>query len=259
METARRRYRPIGQFRHDPEKWMPVFAKRSSPAISWSGMTIREKSSRSRRFAAMRGSVRLLGPMAGSNSGAGFWRRRGTVTRRLGVPKQSPGDDKVGRMQFLLGLRRRGISDPAVLRAMDEVPREHFVESAFVDSAYADQALPIACGQTISQPYVVAYMTEQLGVRAWPSRARSGHRLGLPGRRSLAARARGRQRRALSDAGGHRAQAAGRARLSTMWTCVVGDGLAGVPERAPFRPHHRHRGRRDGSGRAASRSLPTAA
>src|SRR5215831_4783564 len=66
--------------------------------------------------------------------------------RRLGVPKQPPGDDNVGRMQFLLGLRRRGISDPAVLRAMDEVPREHFVENSFVDNAYADQALPIASG-----------------------------------------------------------------------------------------------------------------
>src|SRR4030081_333061 len=69
-------------------------------------------------------------------------------------------------MQFLLALRRRGISDPAVLRAMDEVPREHFVDRPFAESAYADQPLPIACGQTISQPYVVAYMTEQLGVRA---------------------------------------------------------------------------------------------
>src|SRR4030088_68277 len=67
-------------------------------------------------------------------------------------------------MQFLLSLRRRGITDAAVLRAMDEVPREHFVEAAFMDTAYADQALPIACGQTISQPYVVAYMTEQLEV-----------------------------------------------------------------------------------------------
>ena len=81
------------------------------------------------------------------------------------MDKEPPGDDKVGRMQFLLGLRRRGISDAAVLRAMDEVPREHFVEGPFVDAAYADQALPIAFGQTISQPYVVAYMTEQLGVR----------------------------------------------------------------------------------------------
>src|SRR5262249_6772467 len=87
------------------------------------------------------------------------------LVRRLGVPKQPPGDDNVGRMQFLLGLRRRGIGDADVLRAMDEVPREHFVEGAFVDNAYADQALPIACGQTISQPYVVAFMTEHLDVQ----------------------------------------------------------------------------------------------
>src|SRR4029077_19604176 len=70
----------------------------------------------------------------------------------------------VERMEFQLALRRRGISDQAVLRAMDEVPREHFVSTELVDSAYADQALPIACGQPISQPYVVAYMTEQLEV-----------------------------------------------------------------------------------------------
>ncbi len=76
-----------------------------------------------------------------------------------------PGDESVVRMQFMLDLRRRGISDQAVLRAMDEVPREHFVESPLVGEAYFDRALPIACGQTISQPYLVAYMTEQLGVQ----------------------------------------------------------------------------------------------
>ena len=65
----------------------------------------------------------------------------------------------------MLTLRQRGIGDQAVLRAMDQVPREHFVETRFVDNAYADRALPIACGQTISQPYVVAYMTEQLRVQ----------------------------------------------------------------------------------------------
>jgi protein-L-isoaspartate(D-aspartate) O-methyltransferase len=75
-------------------------------------------------------------------------------------------DEGVGRMEFLLTLRRRGIGDAAVLRAMDAVPRERFVEADERAAAYADQALPIACGQTISQPYVVAYMTEQLGVRA---------------------------------------------------------------------------------------------
>ena len=75
-----------------------------------------------------------------------------------------PAADDVERMEFQLALRRRGISDQAVLRAMEEVPREHFVAAGFVENAYADQALPIECRQTISQPFVVAYMTEQLEV-----------------------------------------------------------------------------------------------
>ena len=66
------------------------------------------------------------------------------------------------KMMFQLTLRRRGISDQAVLRAMEEVPREVFVEPADRAYAYRDSALGIACGQTISQPFVVAYMTEQL-------------------------------------------------------------------------------------------------
>jgi len=65
-------------------------------------------------------------------------------------------------MMFQLTLRRRGISDQAVLRAMEEVPREAFVEGVDRADAYRDSALGIACGQTISQPFVVAYMTEQL-------------------------------------------------------------------------------------------------
>ena len=66
------------------------------------------------------------------------------------------------KMMFQLNLRRRGISDQAVLRAMEEIPREMFVEAADRADAYRDSALGIACGQTISQPFVVAYMTEQL-------------------------------------------------------------------------------------------------
>jgi protein-L-isoaspartate(D-aspartate) O-methyltransferase len=66
------------------------------------------------------------------------------------------------KMMFQLTLRRRGISDQAVLRAMEDVPRELFVEAADRADAYRDTALAIACGQTISQPFVVAYMTEQL-------------------------------------------------------------------------------------------------
>ena len=69
------------------------------------------------------------------------------------------------KMMFQLNLRRRGISDQAVLRAMEEVPREVFVAAGDRDHAYRDSALGIACGQTISQPFVVAYMTEQLQLR----------------------------------------------------------------------------------------------
>jgi protein-L-isoaspartate(D-aspartate) O-methyltransferase len=66
------------------------------------------------------------------------------------------------KMMFQLALRRRGISNQAVLRAMEEVPREVFVQAGDRADAYRDSALGIACGQTISQPFVVAYMTEQL-------------------------------------------------------------------------------------------------
>ena len=66
------------------------------------------------------------------------------------------------KMMFQLNLRRRGISDQTVLRAMEDIPREAFVEVADRADAYRDSALGIACGQTISQPFVVAYMTQQL-------------------------------------------------------------------------------------------------
>src|SRR6266478_7993579 len=72
--------------------------------------------------------------------------------------KQAPPE----KMMFQLTLRRRGISDRAVLRTMEEIPREAFVEEGDRADAYRDSALGIACGQTISQPFVVAYMTEQL-------------------------------------------------------------------------------------------------
>ena len=77
----------------------------------------------------------------------------------------APNHDPSEKMKFQLILRRRGISDQAVLRAMEEIPRELFVEPADRDDAYRDSALGIACGQTISQPFVVGYMTEQLQLR----------------------------------------------------------------------------------------------
>src|SRR6201986_410501 len=69
------------------------------------------------------------------------------------------------KMKFQLSLRRRGISDQAVLRVMEDVPRERFVEPADRADAYCDTALGIACGQTISQPFVVAYMTGPLNLQ----------------------------------------------------------------------------------------------
>ena len=69
------------------------------------------------------------------------------------------------KMMFQLNLRRRGISDQMVLRAMEEIPRDIFVEASDRADAWRDSALGIACGQTISQPFVVAYMTEQLQIR----------------------------------------------------------------------------------------------
>jgi len=149
------------------------------------------------------------------------------------VTRPPAGDDGIGRMQFLLNLRRRGITDVAVLRALDEVPREHFVEGRFVDLAYADQALPIACGQTISQPLVIAYMTEHLAVRAdhrvLEIGTGSGYQAAILSR--LAREVVTIERfRTLADAA--------RARLSTLGyqnvDVVVGDGLANVPGRAAF-------------------------
>lgn len=68
------------------------------------------------------------------------------------------------KMMFQLNLRQRGISDQAVLKAMEDVPRELFVSSLDRGHAYRDTPLGIACGQTISQPFIVAYMTEQLNL-----------------------------------------------------------------------------------------------
>ncbi len=61
-------------------------------------------------------------------------------------------------------LQRRGINDPRVLRAISKVPRHQFVDEALVSRAYGDHPLPIGEGQTISQPYMVALMTEAAGL-----------------------------------------------------------------------------------------------
>jgi protein-L-isoaspartate(D-aspartate) O-methyltransferase len=142
-------------------------------------------------------------------------------------------DDRIGRMGFLLMLRRRGITDARVLRAMDEVPREHFVSPADVAAAYADHAMPIACGQTISQPYVVAYMTERLAVepahRVLEVGTGSGYQAAVLSR--LAREVVTVERyRTLADMARIRFETLGYDNIDGR----AGDGLAGAPDRAPY-------------------------
>jgi len=61
-------------------------------------------------------------------------------------------------------IEARGVSNPGVLAAMGQVPRHEFVPENLIEAAYYDQPLPIGYGQTISQPYIVAYMTEIMGL-----------------------------------------------------------------------------------------------
>ena len=163
------------------------------------------------------------------------WPRRlcDFLAARWRVVSSSSADDRVGRMEFLLNLRRHGITDAGVLRAMDEVPREHFVTSTHADIAYADQALPIACGQTISQPFVVAYMTERLAVRpehrVLEIGTGSGYQAAILSRlcREVVSIER---YRTLAEAARTRLATLGYANVEV----VVGDGLAGAPDKGPF-------------------------
>lgn len=68
------------------------------------------------------------------------------------------------KIRLLMSLRRSGVTDAKVLGAIERVPRERFVPEAFQDRAWDDTALPIGHGQTISQPLIVALMTEALGL-----------------------------------------------------------------------------------------------
>ena len=69
------------------------------------------------------------------------------------------------KMQFLFNLRSQGMTDKRVLNAMEKVDRGQYIRGTFSDRAYEDTPLPIACGQTISQPSIVALMTAALDVQ----------------------------------------------------------------------------------------------
>lgn len=69
------------------------------------------------------------------------------------------------RLKLVRSLRKKGIKDERVLEAIEKIPRHYFMESGFEQFAYKDQAFPIAKGQTISQPFTVAFQTELLDLQ----------------------------------------------------------------------------------------------
>lgn len=141
--------------------------------------------------------------------------------------------DPSKKIRLLMELRRAGVSDTAVLSAIEGVPREMFVPEAFRDRAYEDVALPIACGQTISQPYVVAFMTQALELQRRMLVLEIGTGCGYQTavlsplvRRVYTIE---RQRDLLKEASGRFKQL----KLSNVVT-RFGDGFKGWPEVAPF-------------------------
>src|SRR5690625_696910 len=136
-------------------------------------------------------------------------------------------------MQLMLALRRHRVTDPRVLSAFEQTPRELFVEKTFDGQAYADSALPISCGQTISQPSVVAIMTQALDVtprcKVLEIGAGSGYQAAILARLARRVYA-GERHRVLSEAARERLEGPG---LSNV-TLRTGDGTRGWPEQAPF-------------------------
>jgi protein-L-isoaspartate(D-aspartate) O-methyltransferase len=137
------------------------------------------------------------------------------------------------KLQLLMELRRAGIGDARVLGAIERTPREEFVPPAFEDRAYENVALPIGHGQTVSQPYVVALMTEKLEVgqrhNVLEIGTGSGYQtavLARLGRRVFTVE---RHRELLHDAEAR----FGELRLRNI-VCRVGDGSKGWPEQAPY-------------------------
>ena len=130
-------------------------------------------------------------------------------------------------------LRSRGLRDERVLEAMGRVPREAFVPPEIAHEAYLDCALPIDCNQTISQPIIVAMMTEALQLTGDREGPGNRHRQRLPGRHPRRA-----GRRRLFHRAARRPGPPGRTRLKQLGYRNVfiraGDGSLGWPEEAPF-------------------------
>ena len=138
-----------------------------------------------------------------------------------------------GMMRLVFALRSKGITDQRLLDAFEKTPREFFLDRAFQDRAFEDIPLPIACGQTISQPSVVGLMTHALSVtprcKVLEVGAGSGYQSAILAR--LARRVYAIERhRPLARQARARMEALA---LSTV-SIVSGDGARGWPDQAPF-------------------------
>ena len=152
----------------------------------------------------------------------------------------SAGDVRLGepglvqkRLRLLMELRRAGIGDARVLGAIERTPRERFVPVSFRDQAYENVALPIAEGQTVSQPYVVALMTEKLEVgdrhKVIEIGTGSGYQTAVLARLCRRVFSIERHRDLSRDA----ERRFGELRLRNI-VCRFGDGTKGWPEQAPY-------------------------
>ncbi|WP_122465543.1 protein-L-isoaspartate(D-aspartate) O-methyltransferase [Brevundimonas lutea] len=135
--------------------------------------------------------------------------------------------------RLILSLRQQGVTDPRVLKAMESIDRAVFVHERFLDQAWEDQALPIDCAQTISQPYIVGLMTQALDVkprhRVLEIGTGSGYQCAVLSRLARYVYSVERYKSLLKEAEG---------KLKTLRIDNVitrhGDGGLGWPEQAPF-------------------------
>jgi len=137
------------------------------------------------------------------------------------------------KMQFLFQLRSKGVTDNRVLTAMEKIDRGPFIQGFFADRAYEDTPLPIACGQTISQPSVVAMMTQALDVQPRDKVLEVGTGSGYQ-----AAILSQLARRVYTVERHHQLMRAARQIFEDLnlnnITPITGDGSFGLPQQAPF-------------------------
>jgi len=137
------------------------------------------------------------------------------------------------KMQFLFALRSKGVTDVRVLNAMEKIDRGPFIRGYFAHRAYEDMPLPIACGQTISQPSVVGLMTQALKISARDKVLEvgtgSGYQAAILSQLARRVYTVDRHKRLVAEASD-----IFRDLDLTNITAVTGDGSFGLPDQAPF-------------------------